>query len=45
MGAMMARLQEASSDFRPSAGFTRPSWGSRSKFFLAQFFLSTSFTY
>lgn len=30
MGAMMARLHEASSDFRPSAGFTRPSWGSRS---------------
>lgn len=26
MGAMMANLHEASTDFSPSAGFARPSW-------------------
>ncbi|MDQ0061379.1 phosphotransferase enzyme family protein [Paenibacillus harenae] len=30
MGAMMANLHEASTDFSPSSGFARPSWGSQS---------------
>jgi Ser/Thr protein kinase RdoA (MazF antagonist) len=30
VGAMMANIHEASADFNPSAGFTRPSWGSQS---------------
>ncbi|WP_028611382.1 phosphotransferase enzyme family protein [Paenibacillus harenae] len=30
MGAMMAKLHEASSDFNPSSGFARPTWGSQS---------------
>lgn len=29
MGSMMASLHEASTDFSPSAGFARPSWGSQ----------------
>ncbi|MEK3768195.1 phosphotransferase [Paenibacillus sp. FSL R5-0887] len=27
IGSLMAKLHEASSDFSPSSGFTRPSWG------------------
>ncbi|TLS51708.1 aminoglycoside phosphotransferase [Paenibacillus antri] len=30
MGVMMANLHEASSDFSPSTGFSRPSWGLQS---------------
>jgi Ser/Thr protein kinase RdoA (MazF antagonist) len=30
MGAMMANLHEASSDFSPTTGFARPSWGLQS---------------
>lgn len=30
MGAMMAKLHEASNDFNPSVGFVRPTWGIQS---------------
>lgn len=30
MGGLMAKLHEASSEFRPSSGFIRPSWGLQS---------------
>ncbi|MBP3963235.1 phosphotransferase enzyme family protein [Paenibacillus lignilyticus] len=30
LGEMMARLHETSADFRPTSGFVRPTWGSKS---------------